>query len=200
MIDRVLSLTCEILEASCRPAPKDAHENSAFTGPLWDVQIPHTRQVIPFLLDYARCGQSVRLDANGRTFATLKLMNAVADDDAMSVGYSRSLFSGDRENCAVSVPYLHPKARPLFSGEWTRFGIAQVKLGSILPTVTWENEQAVIRWPTTPQVQVKEKGPLGIFDWTVRGGIKEIQIGEFKGRVVFTRRIVTLLCPDAEWS
>lgn len=191
-----------MLEASCQPARADVAESDAPTGPFWDYKLPGTRDVVPFIRDFARLGQLVRIAVNDRHFATLKLHGqAEVADGVLSVSYIRQLFNGPNEQLKQQVACsVHEKGPSLLAGHWTAFGAAKVKLGELIPRVTWKDDTAVIWWDNPPAVQVKKTGPLGLMDWNLEASIKEIRIGEFKGRVVFSRKLLTLAAPDLEWS
>jgi hypothetical protein len=201
MLDHVLRLACDMLDASCQHE-EPALREGAYAGPLWDRKIPGSREVVPFIRDFAERGGSVRVDLNQRHFATLRLNGqAEFNSGILSVPYIKQFLSGptrrDVQHVSSSV---HPKAPSLLSGKWTAFGVAMVRIGQIIPRVIWENGDAVFRWDDPPGVQVKKLGPLGLREWTVEGAIKEIRIGEFEGRVEFTRRIISLLAPDLVWA
>lgn len=200
MLDNLVSLTCDMLDAACQPAPHKAEVEGAFKGPLWDVSIPHSKAIVPFVLDYAKGGQIARFDLNGRTFATIKLVDGLmVSDAAVSLPYSRKLYDGSVQPCTAVVPFsCHEKAQPLCSGKWTEFGAAKVQMRSLIPTVTWENESAVLRWKVNPVVSTVRDGWL--WDTIVKTAIREIRISEFGGRVVFTSWIKSLLCPDMVWA
>lgn len=201
MLDRAFSLVCNMLEATCRPEPQ---EGAAPTGPLWDLRVPHAREIVPFIRDYARAGESARIDLNGRHFATLKLTGEpMVSEEAASVPYARKLFDSTVSPATAIVPFsCHPKAESLIRGDWTDFGKAKIKLGSLVPRVLWEpskfwdGEDAVIRWENSPGARAF--GPLGLIEWTAQ--ITEIRIGEFKGRVVFSRKWMTFGAPDMSWG
>lgn len=201
MLDRIVSLTCDMLDASCQPKER-AQRQGTYAGPLWDYKIPGTREIIPFIRDFAKAGASVRVALNDRHVATLKLNGeATVANGAMAVPYHRQVLSGGLESAVQLVPTgVHPKSDSLLSRKPTRFGAAVVTLGSIIPRVSWENDHAVFRWDRPAEVQTKETGPLGLIDWNVEAAIKEVRIGEFTGRIVFSRPIVTFLAPDLEWA
>lgn len=207
MLDSILKLTCEMLDASCQHE-EPAQRQQAYAGPLWDRKLPGSKAVVPFIRDFARAGGSVRVALNDRPFATLRLNGqAEFDSGVLSVPYIRQLMSGPTErNVAQVAASVHEKAPALLAGKWTPFGVAQVRIGHIIPVVSWENDDAVFRWDDPPGVMVKSprKGFFGLgltnFQWTLEGAIKEIRIGEFEGRVEFTRRIFSLLAPDLEWA
>lgn len=201
MLDSILKLTCDMLEASCQHE-EPAQRQGVYAGPLWDRKLPGSKAVVPFIRDFAQAGGSVRVALNDRHFATLRLNGqAEFDSGVLSVPYIRQLLSGPTERDVQQVSAsVHPKAPALLAGKWTPFGVAMVRIGKIIPQVVWEDDTAVFRWDEPPGVQVKKLGPLGLREWTVEGAIREIRVGEFEGRVLFTRRIISLLAPDLEWA
>lgn len=207
MLDHVLRLTCDMLDASCQHEDVALREG-AYGGPLWDRKIPGSREVVPFIRDFAEHGGSVSVELNARHFATLRLNGqAEFNSGILSVPYIRQLLSGPTQRDVKHVSSsVHKKAPSLLSGKWTTFGVAQIRIGQIIPQVSWENGDAVFRWDDPPGVMVKSprKGIFGLgltdFQWTLEGAIKEIRIGEFSGRIEFSRKIISLLAPDLEWA
>jgi hypothetical protein len=201
MLDRTFAFVCDMLEATCRPEPQ---EGAAPTGPLWDLRVPHARQIVPFIRDYAKFGESARIDVNGRHLATLKLNGEpMVSESAASVPYARKLFDATVQAATAVIPFsCHPKAESLLRGEWTEFGKVKIRLGSLVPRVMWEpsklwdGHDAVIRWETSPGARAF--GPMGWKEWSAQ--IPEIRIGEFKGRVIFSRNWMTFGAPDLEWA
>lgn len=203
MTDDIINLICGTLEAVCQPSEEHRAPTDAFGGPLWDVTVPDAKRIVPFILDFARLGQSVRLSANDRQFATLRLLaQPVVTDIGLKVMVERSFFGGDVVTAATVVPFTHRKAEPLCSGGWTVFGPAEVIFDSsaLLPRVTWQNGEAVFTWTTPPGIRTHSKGPLGLRQWITETRIQSIHVGEFKGRVVTERPLKTLLLPDAVWG
>jgi hypothetical protein len=200
MLDSLVSLTINMLDAACQPAPSKPEVEGAFRGPLWDIAIPHSKAIVPFILDYAKGGQVARFDLNGRTFASVKLVDGLmVSDQAVSLPYSRKLFDGTVQPCTAVVPFsCHEKARPLCSGQWTEFGAAKVQMKSLIPVVSWDKDTAVLKWKASPIVSTVRDGWL--WDKIVTTAIKEIRISEFGGRVVFDSWIKSLLCPDMVWA
>ena len=207
----LLSLCCNLLDAACAPADapparatrreRRRGEAEAVSGPLWDIGLPGTKQLIPFIHDFARL-QQARVSLNDRTLFTAKLTGGItAENDGLYVPHLRAWFGGKEEIAETFLPYSHPKAKPLCCGEWTPFGVATIRIGcSLLPTLTMDGDTVVVRWEDTPSVRLKKTGPLGLIDWNIEAGVKEIRIGEFTGRVVFTRPLVSLLAPDVRWE
>lgn len=201
MLAHVLSLTCDMLEAACQHE-EPAQREGAYAGPLWDRKLPGSKAIVPFIRDFARLNGSVKVDLNDRHFCTLRLNGeAQYESGVLSVPYVRQLLAGPIERDVQQIPArVHEKAPRLLAGQWTQFGAAMVRIGQIIPSVHWERDQAIFRWSDEPAVQVKKLGPLGLREWTVQGAIREIQVGEFEGRVVFSRKIITLLAPDLVWA
>jgi len=201
MLNNILSLTCDMLDAACQHEDATLRDG-AYAGPLWDRKLPGSRDIVPFIRDFARLGSSVKVDLNDRHFATLRLNgDAEFDNNVLSVPYMRQFVGGDTQRDVQQISAsVHPKAPGLLSGQWTQFGVAMVRLRQILPKVTWERDEAVFSWMDPPGVQVKKLGPLGLREWTVQGFIRAIRIGEFQGRIEFSSKIVTLLAPDLEWA
>lgn len=202
MLGDVLSLLCDTLEVACQGTP-EGHDSDAPTGPLWDVKVPGSRAIVPFVLDFARCGQQVRLAANDRPFATVRVTTQpVMTDKGLQITVERSFFGGQKVATPAVVPFTHPKADQVCSGGWTVFGAAEVIFDptALLPEVLWRDGAAVLRWETPPGIRTHSKGPLGLRQRLSETRIKEIQIGEFKGRVIVEGRLRTLLLPDAEWA
>jgi hypothetical protein len=206
MLDNLISLTCNLLDASCQHA-EAAQREGVYAGPLWDRKLPGSRDIVPFVRDFAKYDSSVRVALNDRHLCTVKLNGeAEFDSGILTVPYLREFYGGRQEPTTVQVPAganVHPKAPALLSGQWTQFGIAKVKLGTLLPKLDWVNAnggEAVIHWDNPPAVMVQRKGPLGLIDWNVEAAITSIRLGEFKGRVLFSRKLASILAPDLEWS
>ena len=211
MTPDLLSLACNMLDAACQPADapparatrreRRRGEAEAVAGPLWDIGLPGTKQLIPFIHDFARL-QQARVSLNDRTLYVARLAgDAKAEDDGLHVPHKRAWYGGDEEMAVTVAPYIHPKAKPLCLGEWTQFGVATVQMaGSLFPRLTMDGDTVVVWWDVPPSVRLKKAGPLGLIDWNIEAGIKEIRIGEWTGRVQFSRPLLSLLCPDVRWE
>lgn len=203
MLEHLLSLPCQILDATCRPVPENADENGAFKGPLWDVTIPGSKQIIPFVLDFARLGQAIHLDINARRVATLHVKEQpTAGTEGLLVPYEAVDVYGAITRDVKSIPFMHPKAEPLFNGEWTTFGPVQVRFDyqCILPDVTYRDGNAFISWKSPPTIRSTSKGLLGLRQKITTTTIRHFRIGEFDGEVVTTSRLRNLILPDARWA
>jgi hypothetical protein len=203
MLEHLLSLPCSMLEATCRPVPQDADEDGAFKGPLWDVHVPHSKPLIPFILDFARMKQTIHLDVNARRAATLQVKDQpTAGTDGLLVPYEAVDVYGKITKAVKSIPFLHPKAESLFSGQWTTFGPVQVRFDfdCILPDVTYSNGNAYIAWKSPPTIRSTSTGFFGLRQKITTTTIKHFRISEFDGEVVTTSRLRNLILPDAVWS
>jgi hypothetical protein len=202
MLEHLLSLPCSMLEA-CRPTPDDAPEDGTFSGPLWNVKIPGSKPIIPFILDYARLQQTIHLDVNARRVATLQVKDQpTAGIDGLLVPYEAVDVYGTITKAVKSIPFLHPKAESLFNGEWTTFGPVQVKFDPdcILPTVEYRNGSAFIGWDSPPIVRTTSTGRWGWRQKISTTEIKHFRIGEFDGEVVTNSRLKNFFFPDGEWA
>jgi len=201
MLEHLLSLPCQMLDAG-RTVP-DSASDGTFKGPLWDVTLPNTKPLIPFILDFARLGQAINLDVNARRVGTVHLREQpTAGSNGLLVPYEMVDLFGAIKRDVRSIPFVHPKAESLLNGDWTTFGPVQVRFdySCILPTVTYRDGNAFITWATPPTIRSTSTGWLGVRQKITTTTIKHFRIGEFDGEVVTTSRLKNFILPDVKWS
>lgn len=169
---------------------------------LWDYTVPKSRRLVDLIRAYAEQGAKLHIEANDIELGSVELATKIlaASESGVTIDLKYSLLGGDDTAKQVLLPYPNPTAAMLFSGRWIDFGVACVKLGQILPSVSWEADTAVLRWSSDPPgIQLGQRGFFGLLRRVTTTRLSEIRIGPEYGDFV-AHGLVGWGLPRLKWA
>lgn len=152
--ESVLSLVANCFAAANpEPVPKSRGLRASRT-----VEIPGSREIIPFVIDFAKNGQQIVLNVGSREAGRMSFAGqpTVSDSGLIVPVNVSTVFTGKLDISAakrtILWPQNHPEIRSACTGKWTKFGILWVKIDpqALLPDVLYVDGKTVVRWKNPP--------------------------------------------------